>query len=116
MRDGANQLPGNTTTQFCCGELVCSGVDAPDPKHLTRATDRKAHSMESCVLTREELLMILANKANAPPSGPNELLVRHLKCKESRALAEAIANAVRQYVDPSDPRLLPPPEILPPLA
>ena len=72
--------------------------------------------MEPLVVSREELLALLAEKANAPPSGPNELLLRHLKCKESRALAEAIANAVRQYVDPSDPRLLPPSEILPPLA
>jgi len=72
--------------------------------------------MEFCELTREELLVVLANKANAPPSGPNELLVRHLKCKESRALAEAVASAMRQYAEPSDPRLLPPSEILPPLA
>ena len=72
--------------------------------------------MEPCVISKEELLALLAEKANAPPSGPNELLVRHLKCKESRTLAEAITNAVRQYADPGDPRLLPPSEILPPLA
>jgi hypothetical protein len=67
-------------------------------------------------MTREELLNLLSEKANAPPSGPNELLARHLKCKKSRALAAAIASAGRQYVDPHEPRLLPPSEILPPLA
>jgi hypothetical protein len=72
--------------------------------------------MEPREITREELLKLLSEKANAPPSGPNELLVRHLKCKESRELAEAIASATRQHIDPSEPRLLPPPEILPPLA
>jgi hypothetical protein len=72
--------------------------------------------MESHEISREELLALLAAKANTPPSGPNELLVRHLKCKESRALADAIANASGRHVDPRELRLLPPSEILPPLA
>jgi hypothetical protein len=72
--------------------------------------------MELHEISKEELLALLAAKASTPPSGPNELLVRHLKCKESRALAEAVANAAGRHVDPHDPRLLPPSEILPPLA
>ena len=67
-------------------------------------------------ITREELLALFAEKANAPPSGPNELLVRHLKCKESRNLSEAVATAAHHYISPGDPRLLPPSELLPPLA
>ena len=67
-------------------------------------------------LTTEELLALFTDKANAPPSGPNELLVRHLKCKESRNLSEAIATAAHCYIDPGHPRLLPPSEMLPPLA
>jgi hypothetical protein len=72
--------------------------------------------MEPREISREELLNLLAEKADAPPSGPNELLVRHLKCKESRALADAVASAARQYISSNDPRLLPPLDILPPLA
>lgn len=67
-------------------------------------------------ITTEELLALFTEKANAPPSGPNELLVRHLKCKESRNLSEAIATAAHRYTDPGDPRLLPPSEMLAPLA
>jgi len=67
-------------------------------------------------LNREDLLALLAEKANAPPSGPNELLVRHLKCKQSRSLSEAVAKAAHRYIDPGDSRLLPLSEMLPPLA
>jgi hypothetical protein len=67
-------------------------------------------------LTTEELLALFSEKANAPPAGPNELLVRHLKCKESRKLSEAVANAAHHYISHGDPRLLPPTEMLPPLA
>jgi hypothetical protein len=72
--------------------------------------------MSAPELTTEELLAFFAEKANAPPSGPNEILARHLKCKQSRALSEAVASAAHRYHDPSDPRLLPPSEMLPPLA
>jgi predicted anti-sigma-YlaC factor YlaD len=67
-------------------------------------------------ITTEELLVLLNDKANAPPSGPNEVLARHLKCKQSRALSEAVASAAHRYIDPANPRLLPPSEMLPPLA
>lgn len=67
-------------------------------------------------LSKEELVTLFREKASTPPSGPNEILARHLKCKESRALSEAVATAVQRYVNPNDPRLLPPSELLPPLA
>jgi hypothetical protein len=67
-------------------------------------------------ITEEELLALFKDKANTPPSGPNELLARHLKCKQSRELSEAVASAAHRYTDPANPRLLPPSEMLPPLA
>ena len=67
-------------------------------------------------MTTEELLALFRDKANTPPGGPNELLARHLKCKESRALSEAVASAAQQYTNPDSPRLLPPSEMLLPLA
>ena len=67
-------------------------------------------------MTREKLLELLATKASASPTGPNELLARHLKFKESRNLAEVVAYATQRYADPSDPQLPPPSELLPPLA
>ncbi len=67
-------------------------------------------------ITKEELLALFADKATTPLSGPNEILVRHLKCKQSRALSEAVASAAQCYTDPGGPRLLSPSEMLPPLA
>jgi predicted anti-sigma-YlaC factor YlaD len=67
-------------------------------------------------MTEEELLALFRDKANTPPSGPNELLARHLKCKQSRDLSEAVARAATRYIDTANPRLLPPSEMLPPLA
>jgi hypothetical protein len=71
--------------------------------------------MEANEIATEELLALFAERATTP-SGPNELLARHLKCKQSRYLSEAVSNAARSHIDPGDPRLLPPSELLPPLA
>lgn len=67
-------------------------------------------------ISTEELLAVFREKANTLPQGPNELLARHLKCKQSRLLSEAIAGAVQHYCVPSEARLSPPSEMLPPLA
>jgi hypothetical protein len=72
--------------------------------------------MEATEITTEELLALFAKKAITPPSDPNELLARHLKCKQSRNLSEAVADAAGRHIDPGDPKLLPPSEMLPPLA
>ena len=54
-------------------------------------------------------------RAAAPPSRQNELLVRHLRCKESLELSDAVTNALVRY-HALDARALPAPtEILPPL-
>ena len=67
-------------------------------------------------ITEEELLALFKNKANTPPVGPNELLARHLKCKQSRELSEVVASAAHRHTAPDHSRLLPPSEMLPPLA
>jgi hypothetical protein len=72
--------------------------------------------MADSPMTTEELLALFKTKANTPPSGSNEILARHLKCKESRALSQVVANAASRYVDPGEPTLSPPTELLPPLA
>ena len=48
-------------------------------------------------ITTEQLLALFTEKANAPPDGPNELLVRHLKCKKSVQLASILAEAMDRY-------------------
>jgi hypothetical protein len=63
----------------------------------------------------EELIAIFRARAAAPPSRQNELLVRHLRCKPSLELSDAVTGAlVRHHSD--EVRALPAPtEILPPL-
>jgi hypothetical protein len=63
----------------------------------------------------EDLIADFKARAAAPPSRQNELLVRHLRCKESLELSDAVTSAlVRYHAD--DVRTLPAPtEILPPL-
>ena len=54
-------------------------------------------------------------RAAAAPSRQNELLVRHLRCKESLELSDSVTNALVRY-HANNVRALPAPtEILPPL-
>ena len=63
----------------------------------------------------EELIAVLKAKAAAPPNFQNELLVRHLRCKESLELADAVTSALARC-HAHEARTLPAPsEILPPL-
>jgi hypothetical protein len=39
--------------------------------------------MSNRQMKRDELIAIFEDKAESPPSKQNELLMRHLKCKES---------------------------------
>jgi hypothetical protein len=62
----------------------------------------------------EDLIANLKARATAPPSRHNELLVRHLRCKESLGLSDAVTNALVRYHS-NEVRVLPAPtEILPP--
>jgi hypothetical protein len=66
-------------------------------------------------ITREELVVIFAMKAAAPPPEANELLVRHLQSKESIRLADAVRQAMDSLAGTDNVPLSTPPELLPPL-
>jgi hypothetical protein len=72
--------------------------------------------MPAQLTTAEELIAMFAAKATAPPPEASQMLVRHLQCKESLALAHALAEAVDRYAS-NDTKPLPvPTDLLPPLA
>jgi hypothetical protein len=63
----------------------------------------------------EELTAAFKDRAAAPPSRQNELLVRHLRCKESLELSDAVTGALGRYHADNVRALPAPTEILPPL-
>jgi hypothetical protein len=67
-------------------------------------------------MTNDELLALFAAKASAPPPEATQLLVRHLKCKESIAVTRIVSDAIHQHTMHGSQRLAPPSELLPPLA
>ena len=69
------------------------------------------HRQES----RGELITAFKAMAAAPPNRQNELLVRHLRCKESLELSDAVTRAVARYHADNVRALPAPTEILPPL-
>jgi hypothetical protein len=66
-------------------------------------------------MSQEELEDIFLKKAAEPPPEANLILARHLQCRESCALAQAVSEAIRQYVAAGSCRLPTPPELLLPL-
>ena len=66
-------------------------------------------------LTPEELITLFAAKATAPPTEANQLLVRHLQCKESVDLVRSVFEAMDRYTETGSQRLQTPIELLPPL-
>jgi len=65
--------------------------------------------------SQEELIAALKARAAAPPDRQNQLLVSHLRCKESLELSDAVTSALTRY-HAHDAHALPAPtEILPPL-
>jgi len=71
--------------------------------------------MSAPPMTPEELIALFAAKATAPPPEASQLLVRHLKCKESVALAHLVSEAMDRYTAPNNQPLPAPTELLPPL-
>jgi hypothetical protein len=66
-------------------------------------------------MSSEDLMAFFYAMAAAPPSEANKLLARHLRCKQSIKLADAIRDAIERFPG-SDPLVLPAPSsILPPL-
>jgi hypothetical protein len=53
--------------------------------------------MPQSELTREELVAIFAMKATASPPEANKLLVRHLQCKGSLQLVDAVHHHERDW-------------------
>jgi hypothetical protein len=66
-------------------------------------------------MTPADLEASLRAQAAAPPDQESELLVRHLQCKETLALTEAVAAAISRHYRQDTRTLAPPSEILPPL-
>ena len=63
----------------------------------------------------EELIAAFKAQAAASPGRQNELLVRHLRCKDSLELADTLTSVLTRY-HAQDAHALPAPtEILPPL-
>jgi len=63
----------------------------------------------------EELIALFKARAKAPPNQQNQLLVRHLRCKESLELSDAVTSALARYHADNVRALPAPTEILPPL-
>jgi hypothetical protein len=66
-------------------------------------------------MTREKLLALFARKATEPPTEANQILVRHLKCKESVHLAHAVSEAIDRFPGNDSQSLAAPSELLAPL-
>jgi hypothetical protein len=66
-------------------------------------------------LSQEELVALFLKKAAEPPPEANLILARHLQCKESCDLAQAVSEAIRKYVASGSYRLPTPTDLLPPL-
>ena len=67
-------------------------------------------------MTREKLAALFMAKAAETPPAANQLLARHLQCKESCDLSSAIAEATRRYTGTDRIQLVAPADLLPPLA
>jgi len=63
----------------------------------------------------EDLIAEFKARAAAPPNRQNQLLVRHLRCKESLELSDAVTSALARYHADNAMALPAPTEILPPL-
>lgn len=63
----------------------------------------------------EELIALFRARAATPTNRQNQLLVRHLRCKESLELADAVTSALARYHSDNVRALPAPTEILPPL-
>ncbi|HEY0308124.1 MAG TPA: hypothetical protein VGB94_08185 [Acidobacteriaceae bacterium] len=71
--------------------------------------------MFSPAMTPDVLIALFATKATAPPAEENQLLVRHLQCKESLTLARIVSEAMDRYSETGSQPLPAPAELLPPL-
>ena len=66
-------------------------------------------------MSREELVALFEALAIAPPPEANLLLARHLQCKTSVQLAQAVTEALHRFGGNDPHPLEAPSELLPPL-
>jgi len=71
--------------------------------------------MSARIRTPEDLIALFSAKAKAPPTEANQLLVRHLQCKESIEIARIVSEAMGHHSASDTPSLQAPTELLPPL-
>jgi hypothetical protein len=72
--------------------------------------------MRAQVTTAEGLIAMFEAKATAPPPPESsQMLVRHLQCKESLAVAKLLVEAMDRYVGSENPPLAVPTDLLIPL-
>jgi hypothetical protein len=76
----------------------------------------RVDTMPAQVTTAEELIAMFEAKATAPPPESSRILVRHLQCKESLAVAKMVAEAMDRYAGSENRPLAVPTDLLPPLA
>jgi hypothetical protein len=67
-------------------------------------------------MTQEDLVALFINRATVPLTEDNRLLLRHLKCKDSLRLSDALANAMNDSGNSKGPKLPAPSDLLAPLA
>ena len=71
---------------------------------------------EAPPMTTADLLDLFARKATEPLPESNQLLVRHLQCKESLKAAHCLVEAIDRFAGRDDPPLPAPSGLLPPPA
>jgi hypothetical protein len=71
--------------------------------------------MPARIRTPEDLIALFSAKAAAAPTEANQLLVRHLQCKESIRIARIVSEAIDRYSGNGNPSFPAPTELLPPL-
>jgi hypothetical protein len=67
-------------------------------------------------MSADTLIAVFEARAAAPPPEANQMLVRHLQCKESLAVSRAVAEASDRYSSNECQLLAAPTELLPPMA
>lgn len=72
--------------------------------------------MQAQITTSEELIAMFEAKATAPAPESSRILVRHLQCKESLAVAKCLTEAMDRYAGSESQPLTIPSSLLTPLA
>jgi PRTRC genetic system protein C len=102
-------------------EIATASVSGPEDTGsvlrytFSRAIGSKGWAVATAKITPDELIALFAAKATAPAGEAEQLLVRHLKCKESVDLSRIVTEAMDRYAGTNSQPLPAPAELLPPL-